>query len=108
MLTSAFGWAFDGAGVAHEIDHERRVVALHPAAHLDLHDQAPPDGEADLDAATHLYLHAVGHVQPFCVSIDLPAIVGAGSEVRTVFVPAFVPESIRDPLLRPPRSTLAS
>lgn len=88
MLTSGIAWALD------------------PTAHLDLHDQDQPDSGTDIDAATHLFLHAGGHVQPFCLSIDLPVVAGAGCEARAVFMLAFVPEPTRAPLLRPPRDLL--
>ena len=107
LLTSAFSWAFDGAVSAHELDHERHVLATDPASHLDLHRQSDPDGDADLDAATHLYMHAVGHLQPYFPRTEVLVALVTRPQLQARFIPAFCPDFVRDLPLRPPRTPLS-
>lgn len=107
FLTNGFGWAFDAATIAHDLDHERHAIAPDAADHLAIHHESHPDDD-DLDAAVHLHLHAMGHVLPCVTSSAAPVSVSTGTEVHVVFVPAFIPDATGDPLLRPPRNTLAS
>lgn len=106
FLTNGFGWGFDAATIAHDLDHERHAVAPDTADHLAMHHESNPDDD-DLDAAVHLHLHAVGHALPCVPSNAAPVLVSTATEVHVVFVPAFIPDATGDPLLRPPRNALA-
>lgn len=107
FLMNGFGWAFDAATIAHDLDHERHAIAPEAADHLAMHHESHPDDDDDLDAAVHLHLHAVGHALPCVPSSAAPLLVPTGTEVHVVFVPAFIPDATGDPLLRPPRNALA-
>lgn len=107
FLTNGLGWAFDGSPIQHDLDHAHHAIALDVADHLALHHDSQPDDD-DLDAAVHVHLHAVGHALSFVPSGAAPVMGSTGTEVHVVFVPAFIPDAIGDPLLRPPRRTLSS
>ena len=108
VLTNACGWAFNGEVFAHELDHAHHVHSLDPAAHLEAHHQTEADDEDQLDAATHLSLHAAGQYQPFFFMPPLIPPASGAIEVLTVFVPATIPDSILDSPLHPPRSILVA
>lgn len=104
MLTNAFGWAFSGEVFAHELDHEHPILSLDPIVHLKAHQHDTNKDSSQLDAATHLCLHASGQYQPFYFTdlILIPAPVS--SNTLAIFISDFIPDSISDPPLRPPRN----
>ncbi|ODT78376.1 MAG: hypothetical protein ABS69_07995 [Nitrosomonadales bacterium SCN 54-20] len=105
ILANACGWAFNTKLVAHELDHaHHHVLSLDPAAHLDAHHHSEGNDDDHLDAATHLYLHAVGQYQPFFFMPPLIVPAFSAIEILMAFVLANIPDSILDSPLRPPRS----
>ncbi len=108
MTTNAFSWAFNGEIFAHELDHRHHVLSVDPMAHLEAHHHTSSSGESELDAATHLSLHAFGQYSPFFSHAPLLVPASLDREVLSVFVPVNVPESIPDSPLHPPRYTFAS
>lgn len=104
MLTNGLSLSFRGEIFAHELDHVRQALSADPATHLELHRNNVSWDGVELDAATHLCLHAAGQYQPFFFN-SFPAIPAPiVTEVITVFISAFIPETIPDLPLRPPRS----
>lgn len=109
MLTNILGWSFNDKVFAHELDHHYHAALFtaDPQKHLDLHHALGDNGE--LDAATHLCLHAAGQYQPFFVNSPFLIMASvAEAEVLTVFVSEIIPESIPDSLFRPPRKNPAA
>jgi hypothetical protein len=108
MLTNAFGWAFSGEVFAHELDHEHPILSLDPTIHLRAHQHDTNKDSSQLDAATHLCLHASGQYQPFYFTdlILVPASVSLNT--LAIFISDFIPDSISDPPLRPPRNLFIS
>lgn len=109
MLTNTLGWSFNDKVFAHELDHHYHAALFtaDPQKHLDLHHALGDNGE--LDAATHLCLHAAGQYQPFFVNSPLLIMASvAEAEILTVFVSEIIPESIPDSLFRPPRKNPAA
>jgi hypothetical protein len=108
MLTTGFGWAFNGEVFAHELDRQHHTLSLDPVALQAAHElEAANDGK-HVDAAIDLCLHAAGQYQPFFFIIP-PFVPGSiGMEALTQFVFIAVPESIPDSPLHPPRNTFAS
>ena len=106
ILDNACGWAFNAKLVTHELDHaHHHVLSLDPAAHLDVHHHPEGNDDDHLDAATHLYLHAVGQYQPFFFMPPLIVPAFSAIEILMAFVLANIPDSILDSPLRPPRNT---
>ena len=106
MMANMLGWSFNGDVFSHELDHGHHHdhhFSADPSSHLAAHQDAlTPDDH--LDAATHLSLHATGQYQPFFFASHpslAPAL--AGAHVLAAFVSPFIPESIPEFLLRPPR-----
>lgn len=109
MLTNTLGWSFNDKVFAHELDHHYHAAlfSADPQKHLDLHHVLGDNGE--LDAATHLCLHAAGQYQPFFLNalvLILPSVAEARALIE--LVSTMIPESIPDSLFRPPREILAS
>lgn len=105
MLTNTLGWAYNEKVIAHELEHHYHAALLtaDPQKHLDLHHALGDNGE--LDAATHLCLHAAGQYQPFFLSSSfslIPPVAQAGA--LAVYIPTLIPEPIPDSLFHPPRS----
>ena len=108
ILGNGLSLSFRGEVFAHELDHIRQALSSDPATHLELHRNNVARDGADLDAATHLCLHAAGQYQPFFFN-SLPLIPDQIiTEVLTVFISAIIPETIPDLPLRPPRSISVS
>ncbi|PSJ16578.1 hypothetical protein [Nitrosomonas supralitoralis] len=104
MLTNGLSLSFRGEVFAHELDHIRQALSADPTTHLELHRNNVFWDGIELDAATHLCLHAAGQYQPFFFN-SFPIIPDQTvTEVITVFISAFIPETIPDLPLRPPRS----
>lgn len=104
MLTNGLSLSFRGEVFAHELDHIRQALSADPATHLELHRNNVFWDGIGLDAATHLCLHAAGQYQPFFFN-SFPIIPDQTvTEAITVFISAFIPETIPDLPLRPPRS----
>jgi hypothetical protein len=108
VLTAGFGWTFNGELFAHELDHKHHVLSVDPMAHLEAHQHDLSSGDRELDAATHLSLHAFGQYSPFFFNAPLLVPASIGMETLTLFVFVPVPESIPDSPLHPPRNTFAS
>jgi hypothetical protein len=108
MLTNAFGWAFSGEVFAHELDHEHPILSLDPTVHLKAHQHDSDKDSSQLDAATHLCLHASGQYQPFYFTALLLVPSSVSSDILTVFISDFIPDSVSEPPLRPPKETLIS
>lgn len=109
MLTNTLGWSFNDKVFAHELDHHYHAAlfSADPQKHLDLHHALGDNGE--LDAATHLCLHAAGQYQPFFLNalvLILPSVAEARALIE--LVSTMIPESIPDSPFRPPREILAS
>ncbi len=108
MMTNAFGWAFSGEVFAHELDHEHPILSLDPMAHLKAHQHDSEKDSSQLDAATHLCLHASGQYQPFYFTAPLLVPSSVSSATLAVFISDFIPDSVSEPPLRPPKETLIS
>ena len=104
ILANGLSLSFRGEVFAHELDHIRQSLSADPATHLELHRNNVSWNGADLDAATHLCLHSAGQYQPFFFhSLPLiPAVIV--TEAVSVFISSFIPETIPDLPLRPPRN----
>ncbi|MBS0587000.1 MAG: hypothetical protein JSS37_03385 [Proteobacteria bacterium] len=104
ILTNGLSLSFRGEVFAHELDHIRQSLSADPATHLELHRNNVSWNGVDLDAATHLCLHSAGQYQPFFFN-SLPVLPDVMvSEVIAVFISSFIPETIPDLPLRPPRN----
>lgn len=105
ILTNGLTLSFKGEIFAHELDHIHHALpSSDPAMHLELHHHHDSSDGADLDATTHLCLHSAGQYQPFFFN-SFPQIPDQiATETLVVFVSAFIPETIPDLPLRPPRS----
>jgi len=108
MLANAFGSAFNGEVFAHELDHEHAILSLNPTAHLQAHQHDSEKDSSQLDAATHLCLHASGQYQPFYFTAPLLVPASVSTAILAVFISDFIPDSISEPLLRPPRNPFTS
>ncbi|WP_300085986.1 hypothetical protein [uncultured Nitrosomonas sp.] len=103
MLANTFGWSFNGKVFTHELAHHhyRELFLMYPDAHLELHHAL--DGNVDLDAATHLCLHAAGQFHPFYFSPSLQINTADTREMLLVTVDSTFPETILNRLYHPPR-----
>lgn len=103
MLTNTFGWSFNGKVFTHELAHHhyRELFLMYPDVHLELH-HALDDG-VDLDAATHLCLHAAGQFQPFYLPALLQINTADVREMTPEIADSSFPETIPDRLYHPPR-----
>ena len=108
MMTNAFGWAFSGEVFAHELDHEHPILSLDPMAHLNAHQHDSDKDSSQLDAATHLCLHASGQYQPFYFTAPLLVPASISSTTLVIFISDFIPDSVSEPPLRPPKKTFIS
>lgn len=103
ILTNGLSLSFRGEVFAHELDHIRQSLSADPATHLELHRNNVSWEGVDLDAATHLCLHSAGQYQPFFF-YSFPLIPDViVTEVLAAFISPFIPETIPDLPLRPPR-----
>ena len=105
MLTNTLGWAFNDKVIAHELEHHYNAALFtaDPQTHLEFHRLLGDEGE--LDAATHLCLHAAGQFQPFFLNSELliiPPVTVAKNPLT--LVSTSMPESIPDSLFHPPRN----
>ena len=107
MLTTGFGWAFNGEVFAHELDRKHHALSLDPVALQQAHEfEASHDGK-HVDAAIDLCLHAAGQYQPFFFTVPPLVPASLGMEAMTLFVPVIVPESIPESPLHPPKTSFA-
>lgn len=74
---------------------------MYPDVHLELHHAL--DDSADLDAATHLCLHAAGQFQPFYLPVSLQINTADVREMTPEIADSFLPETVPDRLYHPPR-----
>ncbi|MXS84757.1 hypothetical protein ABO04_02210 [Nitrosomonas sp. HPC101] len=103
MLANTFGWSFNGKMFTHELahHHHRKLFLINPDVHLELHHAL--DGSVDLDAATHLCLHAASQLQAFYPPPLLQINVVDIGEAVLEIVDSTFPETIPDRLYHPPR-----
>ncbi|KIO48709.1 hypothetical protein [Nitrosospira sp. NpAV] len=107
MLTTGFGWAFNGEVFAHELDRKHHALSIDPVALQEAHElEAFSDG-AHVDAAIDLCLQAAGQYQPFFFTVPPLVPASIGMEALTLFVSVIVPESIPDSPLHPPKTSFA-
>ena len=109
MLTNTLGWSFNSKVYTHELEHLRysELFTANPENHRELHRELSDNGE--IDAATHLCLHAAGQYQPFYVNSIITAIMVFNSiEAILVNNPKLLPEIILEVFLRPPISSNTS
>lgn len=104
MLTNTLGWSFNGKVFTHELAHHqyRELFLMNPDVHLELHHAL--DGNVDLDATTHLCLHAASQLQAFYLPSSLQINVINTEEAVLENVDSPFPETIPDRLYHPPRS----
>lgn len=105
-MTNGLSLSFKGEVFAHELDHIHQELSTdHALQHLEFHHHQDSNGDTDIDVATHLSLHSIGQYQPFFF-YSFPQIPDQiATETSIIFISAFIPETIPDLPLRPPRST---
>lgn len=108
MLTTGFGWAFNGEVFAHELDRQHHTLSLDPIALQEAHELEAANDSKHVDAAIDLCLHAAGQYQPFFFTIPPLVPASMGMEALTRFLSIPLPESVPDSPLHPPRNTFAS
>ena len=107
ILTTGFGWAFNGEVFAHEVDRKHHALSLDPVALLEAHEHEAASNSDHLDAAINLCVHAAGQYQPFFFTSPPLVPPSIGMEALTRFVSIPVPESIPDSPLHPPKNSFA-
>ncbi len=103
LLTSAFGWAFQGEVFAHELKHYQGTQSSLPQKEFYQHNNFTDD--KNLEVATQLCLHAAGQYQPFFFALPPLLPIAVGKEILAVYIPVAIPESILESPLHPPRYT---
>ncbi|MBX3631035.1 MAG: hypothetical protein KF908_14240 [Nitrosomonas sp.] len=103
MLTNGIGVSFKSEVFTHELDHLRQSLALNPEMHLDAHRDSVIMDNAELDAATHLCLHAAGQYQPFYFLLIALMPPLEGKEILTPRISLFLPDSVLESPYHPPR-----
>jgi len=103
MLANTFGWSFNGKVFAHELSHlhYKELFLIYHDKHLELHQTL--DGSMELDAATHLCLHAAGQFQPFYLYLTLQITAVAVEEIMAANMIDTFRKLAPDPFFRPPR-----
>ncbi len=102
MLTNGIGISFNPEVFTHELDHVRQPLSSNPEMHLDAHRNSVVMDNAELDAATHLCLHAAGQYQPFCFLLIALMPPLEGKEILTSRISLFLPDSVLESPYRPP------
>lgn len=105
ILTTGFGWAFNGEVFAHELDRKHHTLSSDRTALVEAHELDVFTDSTHVDAAIDLCLHVAGHYQPFFFTSPPLVPVSFGIETVAPFISFLFPESIPDSLLRPPRNT---
>lgn len=108
ILTTGFGWAFNGEVFAHELDRKHHALSSDPAALFESHELEVSNDSKHVDAAIDLCLHAAGQYQPFFFTAFPLVPDSIGAEALTVFVSSPFSDSIPDSPLHPPRNTFTS
>lgn len=103
ILTNGLSLSFRGEVFAHELDHIYQDLPTDPAAHLEYHRNNVSWDGADLDSATHLCLHSVGQFQPFYFNSFPQLFLPKTTGFSPVMIVGFIPETLPDLPLRPPR-----
>jgi len=103
ILTNGIGISFKPEVFAHELDHARQSLSSNPASHLEVHRNSVFIDNLELDAATHLCLHAAGQYQPFYFNLiaTLPPL--EGKEILVPHISSMLPDSILELPYHPPR-----
>lgn len=108
ILTTGFGWAFNGEVFAHELDREHHILSSDRTALVEEHEFDVFIDSNHLDAAIDLCLHSAGQYQPFFFT-SLPLVPEfIGEETLSAFIFTPLSESIPDSPLHPPRNTFTS
>lgn len=109
MLTNTLGWSFNSKVYTHELEHllYSELFTANPENHRELHRELSDNGE--IDAATHLCLHAAGQCQPFYFNPIITAVI-VPSMIETLLASdsKLLPEIILEAFLRPPISSTTS
>ena len=108
ILTTGFGWAFNGEVFAHELDRKHHALSIDPVALQEAHELEAFRDSKHVDAAIDLCLQAAGQYQPFFFTVPPLVPASIAMEALTRFVAVPVPESIPDSPLHPPRNNYAS
>ncbi len=104
LLANGIGISFATVAFAHEIDHVRHAHAPDLEKQFDAHSRCAFIDGAELDAATHLYLHVAGQYQPFYF-IHLSLIPPLEYYKKLIaFIPLMLSDSILDSPYHPPRN----
>jgi len=103
MLTNGIGISFKSEVFAHELDHARQSLSINPEMHLESHLTSVFMDGMELDAATHLCLHAAGQYQPFYFNLIATVPSFEGKEILTPYISSFLPDSIQESPYHPPR-----
>ncbi len=96
--------SFETEFFAHELDHMHQNLSSEPTAHLEVHQNSFFNNDSELDAATHLCLHATGQYQPFYfirLSITPPQL--ESNATLAAYMPLIAPDSILESPYHPPR-----
>ena len=104
LLTNGIGISFKPEVFAHELDHVRQALSLNLETHLEAHRNSIFMEDMELDAATHLCLHAAGQYQPFYfIRITMiPPLEGKTSPIPHILLS--LPDSILESPYHPPRA----
>ena len=83
ILTNTLGWSFNSKVYTHELEHLRysELFTGNPENHRELHRDLSDNGE--IDAATHLCLHAAGQYQPFYFNPTIAVLISF-NEIATI------------------------
>lgn len=103
ILANGIGISFKPEVFAHELDHVRQSLFSNPEIHLDAHRDSVVMDNAELDAATHLCLHAAGQYQPFYFLLITLMPPLEGREILTSRISLFLPDSVLESPYHPPR-----
>jgi len=103
MLTNGIGISFKPEVFAHELDHARQSLSSSPGMHLESHLNSVFMDDMELDAATHLCLHAAGQYQPFYFNLIATVPAFEGKETLVPYISSFLPDSIQESPYHPPR-----
>ncbi len=103
MLTNTLGWSLNGEVYAHELEHLRysELFTANPETHRKLHRELSDNGE--IDAATHLCLHAAGQYQPFYFNPTIAVLISFnGIAIIPTRYAEPLPEITLEAFFRPP------
>ncbi|MCB1935515.1 MAG: hypothetical protein KDF59_06205 [Nitrosomonas sp.] len=103
MLTNGISISFKPEVFAHELDHARQSLSSNPEMHIESHLNSVFMDGMELDAATHLCLHAAGQYQPFYFNLIATVPPFEGKEIIEPYILSFLPDSVQESPYHPPR-----